>query len=1038
MALSFPGVRFKAVAVPLAALAIVVVAYGVFWMAGLADYFRRSRFFDPMALNVAATAMARGDMVTLKGPAYPDGEWIASISGFTNKMSPGDKVDWDVDFAMTSKNVKKYLDQSTEYAIALAAVRMADSEGRYRDQDAYLYSTYLTPGGLPIEGFQLNIQNSRIGGPYVTPLDYAISIDPKNTELSASRLHFKTRVQTKLADDFPPGMYRIEMAFFAYVQDMWLKIPFVKMIDRDADTSDIDYESLFFSKALMPPITVGAIKTPRAIWALFYTEPSGGINGALSQEDAPHFALTNRVRIRAKYTLPCRPDTQKCEYAILPDLVTSNRRKFDAATYYTSMFEPDYTRGDVTVEVTRPDGRVDTLGTHRIAGRSGMSVKVAGGSCKYSFDQFGRYRIRMTGHMYDRFGNSYEAGGTYEVWVAYPLTFATGIKPGTPMIVGEHYALSATINPPVPADVTATVRFFPGTHPEDVQESVYHGLAQKFGYFYQDPGSAHFDFPEPGEYLFDIFATYTDDAGRLYMGNMKNASVVMAGQPDMDVHGLHPEIDNLDHDFECTLDANCNVNQNNIYFPYESGDMMSGTGYGPTDAIFQPAMSVSEPSGYLGDYLRRNFPWPLARLSKDEKISARVLSNHTFFPGTQNAFRVYGLDAGKWKDLPLFSGTPKNYSPFNFPEMTRQRGYFYIAVSKPGLPLFVTVCDSSALENWWHAQMGNFMDTIGAAANGDRPGDVYWSVVTALFTDPVEGRQFYGRYGAGASIRERGVRQEVISSPFKYPVALINGADLYIYGGVGPSPGTIFETGAVKGIGSVAVPLAPHEVEIKVEKPDGKEMVCRGRADAIGNYACATPLVFETPGVYRIYAAFWEGAARGACPGSKGGWYNVYCVNRYSQSRIFFDGGIPRMVDPPNGLLICGRVEPPIASGTLYFSLVKPGILMDEGAIPVKDGKFSYQLRPDQFSAEFPNIADVTWPSIPARLDFFQHLRRILRNTFAVNPKQMSLSDTFEFDAFVLGEDENGRQVTAGAKLILRGNRVIIPGQFVDPVRAQR
>ncbi len=1015
---------------------------------------RRGRIFTALAiaclLGVGISGADSDDFTSAwdgrtfvaHGPAFPDGQWQVRADAVPTGAEPGDRLSWLVHFEMKSSALRKFGARVEQVRLALAARRVCDADGHYRDQNGYFTSTYLTPGGLPIEGYQYLIANSRVGGPYRTPLDVAVDAPRDALRFLGDGLSFSLPVDAPLAPDFPAGLYRIEMAFFASVGGHWIPLHALGAADLELPGGcDPDYEQrYFYQKILLPPLRVGKIKRPRMIWTLFGELRSNGVSGVVANEDAPYFAMSNRIKPQTRYVLPCQPDRQECVFRLGPDLptVAAHRSKiFFSKEYGGDTLDLDYAKGEVAIRVTRPDGRTDDLGTHAFNGRGAAGPEIKDRKTRYRFDQFGKYEIHMSGDMADRFGNRFQAGGTYEVWVAYPLTFATAIKPGTPLKVGDAYPVAATINPPVPAAVTAVVRFFPGLRPHETVETVYAGTAQKFGYFFPDPAQRPFVFPEPGEYALDLFAVYTAPSGRVYMGNLKNASVVAPAEETLTIVGGNQRMLPRAFDALCAFDEIYCYNST-IYFPHDSGKVFRFFGNSAPHQIITPNMAVEEPSGFLQQAVDRSFPAGLVKLDRASGDGSYTATHAAFLPGSQDMLRVCAEGRGSGKYLPLMSTTTAGYSPFEYSELVDRRGYFYIAASRPGFPAYFVVASSAINENYWSAGGGDYAGTIGAAKRGDQPGDIYWSVVGGLFADGQAKRDFYGEYGAAGIAAPRG-DLSIFDDAAKAPIATVNGVNLEFYGGVGPAPGTIYETGAVKGVGSIAVPMTAHDVEIRVVKPDGQTLDCRGRADRIGNFFCPDgSLVYDQPGVYRIFARFAEGAAVGTVPGARAGWYRTYAVAKDTPYRVLFDGNLLKPVAFDEALNVAGQVEPPLRSGRVYYSVVAPGILIDEGAVDLSGGRFGVLLLPDQIGAEFANLHD--HPSIvPLKFGGFPTPRGLAELWQSmVGHKRRALSDTVEITIFVEGVDADGKPATAGGKFVLRGSRVMIPDAFLAPETAGR
>ncbi|MBZ0270495.1 hypothetical protein K8I61_00550 [bacterium] len=980
-------------------------------------------------------AKVDGDRVVFSGDGYPDGSFKAVIKGFDPELEPGEAIDWSVDFRMKGHGFRDAMSDVSEILVAFAAIRMNDENGRYRDPDNLNYSTFLTPGGMPIETFQYLIPNSQVGGPYRTPFDEVIRVPLDDVTYSDDRLSFSANLKAMLADDFPPGLYRFEIAFFAAIKGIWMKLPMMRGVDGEIVGCDVDYEYLYYSRLFMPPARVGAIAQPRIVWTLLTSSPNFGMSGVVAKEDRPYFAISNRVKPQAKYTLPCTPDRDECVFRLEPELptVAPNRTAlFRGKLYPSSLFEPDWNAGEVSVVVTKPDGTKDDLGTHGFVAPGLYGPKTFGRALDYAFDEFGRYEIVMAGHMFDRFGNRFEAGGTYEVWVAYPLTFSTGMKPGTPSAAGGFYSPAASINPPVPADVRATVRFYPATHPGDELVARYAGQAQKFGYYYPRTDEQLLRFPEAGEYVFEIFATWTDETGRLYMGSQKNASVVLPAEPNLTVKGYPDGYGELRKEVSQALDGKRSENLGNLFFPENSGDQMFFPGNAPLPQALQAVLMVDEPSGAIASAIEKNAPWPLVRLGAEERAATAFVHNQINFPGNQEPFRIF---ARKGKDggfLPLLSFAERNLNPATHPDRVRQRGYFYIATSRPGFPVFYVVADSTIAENYWNTGVGSYLRTIGASTRGDQPGDVYWSVAGALYADEESGEAFAGQYGTGAVVQPRGDDTNFTEPPFVRPVTTFKGRELDLYAGMGPSPGTMYETGAVKGIGTMTVPMVAHDVHVTIVAPDGTRRQCDGRANDLGLYVCpGGPLVFDQAGVYRVRSEFREGAFTGTTVGAPGGWFQVYSVDANTRYRVLFHADTPREVRYGETLTIAGRVDPPMRDAVAYYTVVTPGILMDEGQQTMDGDEFRLRFFPHQFGDEFPNVKSHPAHPLDSPRSLAEAFRRGIAGLFG-GYAEPGLSDTIEIGVFIEGVGPDGEKATAGGKMALRGGRVLIPAAFRD------
>jgi hypothetical protein len=119
----------------------------------------------------------------------------------------------------------------------------------------------------------------------------------------------------------------------------------------------------------------------------------------------------------------------------------------------------------------------------------------------------------------------------------------------------------------------------------------------------------------------------------------------------------------------------------------------------------------------------------------------------------------------------------------------------------------------------------------------------------------------------------------------------------------------------------------------------------------------------------------------------------------------------------------------PVITGTAYYSIVAPGILLDEGSVPLVDGRFDFRFLGDQLGAEFPNLKETS--AVAAREPPLTP-RKFL-DMLVPRPAAERLSDTIEVVVFAQGHTADGAPATAGAKFVMRGGRLMVPRQFLAP-----
>lgn len=187
----------------------------------------------------------------------------------------------------------------------------------------------------------------------------------------------------------------------------------------------------------------------------------------------------------------------------------------------------------------------------------------------------------------------YTHEGTHRVVVAEPLTLLPAALAGAPFVVGDVPLKAVHLSPPVPADVTVTLRFAP-LFTDEVIEQTFAGRADAYGYFQSD---AIFRFDQPGEYLLDYDARYQAADGRVWAGSLRSAGVVAQDQGDAaaiarGVRGLADYVGVQQLWFDTATYPDDTPDLAPIaHYPYFSGDVV----YVPDtpDAGVQPALSFA-------------------------------------------------------------------------------------------------------------------------------------------------------------------------------------------------------------------------------------------------------------------------------------------------------------------------------------------------------------------------------------------------------------------------------------------------------------
>ena len=141
------------------------------------------------------------------------------------------------------------------------------------------------------------------------------------------------------------------------------------------------------------------------------------------------------------------------------------------------------------------------------------SLKTAGDRFEVTFDQFGHHRVEMSGSIEDPWGNTYAGGGTYDLWVAYPLDIDPGLLPGTPLTLNAAINPALQLYPRVPAEVTLKVSHYPDSNPNFMEVYTVTGQANNYGYFSSSESAIEYSGKKAKALYIDLNGNGRLDAG---------------------------------------------------------------------------------------------------------------------------------------------------------------------------------------------------------------------------------------------------------------------------------------------------------------------------------------------------------------------------------------------------------------------------------------------------------------------------------------------------------------------------------------------
>ncbi len=933
---------------------------------------------------------------------------------------PGETIEGSIRLRLQGRLPEKCTKDVEQWYVIIVAERHYDAEGRLRQDTNVFCSTTLTPTGMAIEHYSPTpylafasapITNSKsvLGGMYRSPVEIAVAIPDRTVPLLMRGKERKVSFSARIPDDIPHGHYR----FFFDVVVRWKgKIVRLEQLVHMCEHFDENYadsertpEALtqylargLFSESYLPYVKIGSPAHPRMIWTLFGDQEGNGTKGLVADEDAEYFQFSLRRKVPAQLILPpgsYRIEPDFPEYAIgkiATDLGAAFLMPSLRRSYLT------YPSGSLSVSVTDPHGVVYTCGPRPFSAPTETGATTGDPGFVVPFTSFGTYTISMSGWIEDTVGHRFFGGGTYQVIIARPLTFSTSVKPGTPFFVGEAYPVDLSINPPVPADVAIKVLHYRYSRKDDCAQFQYKGKANPYGYFDMEPDKTPFVFDAPGEYRSETTATYWAPDGTLWAGIEDSASVVAPLETPLVVHGHKiAQMKSYEHEGFFSRGVVLQEGSSSITFrdfancfrlplPYYSGDVAYLASTMDGGNSFTSILSHE----WRDDRIRQA---ALKDLSSVLEPSAEAVKGLTL--NMRADYPMVDLDRES-SMLPFVFLSRDGLSPFSFPESTRRQAYFYLSAIRPGLVPQFTVSDSTMFQPYWETSPDRFGGQINVCRNGDLPRDMYRFLGGAVIQDLETNTSWYGVYSSVGIVIAPGSYANRISGPCQEPLMELNGKDYYLC--VALEPAQIQETGGSFALAGTVLPTVPAICEFSVTKPDGTCEHVRGQANQIGR--CYLGRVrCERPGIYRVKARAEYQGKSGDVLGSGDGGYNNYVVDS-DRTPLFTCTSVNgvRHIDANRDLVLSFEVADAVRIATVAYTVLMPGIIMDEGQIEVKGRTFHYAFSPTAAARQF-SLYDI--------VDYVEQ-----------KPK---LADTVVMVFFLSGTDSAGKPVYDAKKIVLRG-----------------
>ena len=1012
--------RYLLLAAPLAVAAVLLTTG-----AG-----RRSHDHDPGPQPPPITGATKVFSLQSRDSFYP---WQGTFKPSAWQATPGGSWSVDFDIRVDMSRLAEFPDVVKGLYVVLVGEQVYDAHGKSTGLTAISVSSRFTSAGIPLSYYEGTMPVRALGNRRGSPME-VIKEFPAGAWAQGGKAHLKGRLVATLPRDLPHGYYRphvdlfvkfagsntpISIGHLPYQLGQWLEDN-LELAGPTGLWSHVQDKRIntpvefMHDPQVLPEVVVGRPAQPRIPWTVFQDVADYGQSGLLSSQDSKHLGLLNRVRYPTPFQLYPR------RYVATPGIPTLFPEAALASLFIGEETVPpmiknylNFSEGRASASLTGPSGKTQDLGTRRFTGSGRSGPRLEGGGFPMDLTRTGKYRLRLTGHMADHFGRRLEAGGSYDFTVALPLSFSTPVKPGTNFIEGAFFPAAAHVNPPLPAEVTIKVWYYPQSDPSRVKQVAFSGKANRFGHF--SPRYTKENPPlimrEPGEYRSQFSARFVDARGRLWRGIQTSAGVVANKKPLLKLHGgrtyISPPRPDRKHyggwaryqlDFEGAssyLDDEL-LSQFDHTFPYHSGDTLFVATTYPFESVVGIVHSMEATTEPLARRLVRAYN-PRGRVYNyplTPRWRKPVYLPDVFKFGEDN-FGYHRISVKHRDHLPILSANTRGLSPHLYPEANEIEAYTYLSVIRPGFPVMSLAFSGSFMGPCWIVSPNPYGGQINASPNGDLPGDMYRIMSGLVVKDLVSGTNYYDAYTAAIVALPPGSHQNAVAAPGVRPIQQINGRKFSYFLGMDTSD--VFIVGERMMLGGSVMPSVPAKVTLTITKPDGKKEQMSGRANRLGGFGPPRPIHVDQPGAYRIKVRLEHGGKTADVMGTGDGEFYHFAI--LGDGPELISVGLPAASPVTFGESVKIPLSWPadLKNARVFYSVMMPGTVIDEGVRTVRADTLVFSLDPAQAANQFPFIDTVD----------HSNGEKIYADTLIAT--------------FLLEAEQNGKRVHDAVRVILRG-----------------
>jgi hypothetical protein len=167
-------------------------------------------------------------------------------------------------------------------------------------------------------------------------------------------------------------------------------------------------------------------------------------------------------------------------------------------------------------------------------------------------------------------------------------------------------------------------------------------------------------------------------------------------------------------------------------------------------------------------------------------------------------------------------------------------------------------------------------------------------------------------------------------------------------------------------------PILPCNVTFTLTAPNNTTYISTGQGDQYGYFAGSKGFALNQSGVWTYMVnATWNGY-QGHVPGlpDAGGWIYVIENGTAPGPGITMKMPMQQTFSPTAGLNVTGQTT----ASDIFYAIIIPGAVLEEGVIPVNNGTFTYYFNPQAMASKIQTYDIINYVNGQAQIGKIVHL----------------------------------------------------------------